>query len=209
MRALQSRCSSLAGRASHCRGPGPGDFAAGATRKPAAYIAAGMQHAHCTLGKFAITFPERAIRSVKTRISRVLLTSAAAIVTAAGLTASPALASTSQAAADGCVWIIGDTLIPGTINCAYSQTDYEFPDGSEESFVIGMSGAVWTAWNSSGSWEEKSMGGNAVSPVYLKYEANWFLQITAKGDGGPFYCNDRGQVGSAGPSSGWGGWYEC
>jgi len=163
---------------------------------------------------------------MKTRTSRAVFAFGAVVAAAMGLTAAPAWAGTLTTIYPGnsCTGTTGDWIVTvvdgtyqfpdklaGTIICAYGATTAILPNGSEESFAIGTSHAVWTAWNGSegsNSWNEESFGGNAISGVTVVQDG-WYLHISAQGDGGPTYCRNRGADGTATSSSGWTGWYEC
>jgi hypothetical protein len=164
---------------------------------------------------------------MKTRTSSAVFAFGAVIAAAVGFTAIPAQASTLTTISPSptCngttgAWIVTNVgngsgqfpeQLPGTVICKYGETTAVFPNNAEESFAIGTSHAVWTAWNGSAgstSWNEESMGGNAISGVTIQQDG-WYLHISAQGDGGPTYCNDRGADGTATSSSGWSGWYEC
>ena len=164
--------------------------------------------------------------AMKTTKSCAVFAFGAVIAAAMGLAAIPARASTLTTINPSITcttttgqWIVTvvsssgnfPSQIPGTVICKYGETTAVFPNDSEESFAIGTSHAVWTAWNGSegsNSWDEESMGGNAISGVTIQQDG-WYLHISAQGDGGPTYCNDRGADGTATASSGWSGWYEC
>ena len=168
---------------------------------------------------------------MKARTSCAVFAFGAVIAATVGLTAIPARADTLTTITPSptcngntgpwVVTVIANSSVgqhpetlPGTVICAYGESTAVFPNGTQESFAIGTSHAVWTAWNSSQggtSWAEESMGGNAISGVTILQgeQDGWFLRIKAQGDGGPTYCNDRGAEGSANSASGWSGWYEC
>jgi hypothetical protein len=162
---------------------------------------------------------------LKTRTPRAVFAFGAVAAAAMGLTAAPAWAGTLTTITPGvyCTgngeWIVTNydstgpfpDHISGTIICAYGVSTAVFPNGAEESFAVGTSHAVYTAWNASAgstSWDEESFGGNAISGVTIQQDG-WYLHISAQGDGGPTYCMDRGADGTANSTSGWSSWYEC
>lgn len=162
---------------------------------------------------------------MKTRTPRAVFAFGAVAAAAMGLTAAPAWAGTLTTITPGvyCTgngeWIVTNydstgsfpDHIPGTIICAYGVSTAVFPNGAEESFAVGTSHAVYTAWNASAGstlFDEESFGGNAISGVTIQQDG-WYLHISAQGDGGPTYCMDRGADGTASSTSGWTSWYEC
>lgn len=170
-----------------------------------------------------LTSQEGNLTSMKIRMSLVVPAFAAAVA-AAGLTVTPALASTSAPAtasrpaitaaqgtarptaaqpATNCPWTASNGQKLGTIICEYGISLVPFPNGTEEAFAVGTSHAVWTAWdNTSGNWSEESMGGLAYSAVTVKAHNGWSVEITVQSSSGGTYCNYRG----GSQDSGWSGW---
>lgn len=155
---------------------------------------------------------------MKMIMSRALLGAAAAVTATVMLTATPALASTAPTNSlvqqgSTCNWSAQYYVSSGgyysaaglgTVICSYGATPFiEFPNGVWETFAVGTSHAIWTAWvNSSGDWEETSMGGLAYSPVTVVQQDGYEVEISVLSSSGGEYCNFRGDT----ASSGWSGW---
>jgi hypothetical protein len=149
---------------------------------------------------------------------RTLLGVAATVTATVMLTATPALASTAPTNSlvqqgSTCNWsasysLDGGGLLSietlGTVICNYGATPFiEFPNGTWETFAVGTSHAIWTAWvNSAGGWAEQSMGGLAYSPVTVVEHDGYEVEISVLSSSGGKYCNFRGDT----ASSGWSGW---
>ena len=166
--------------------------------------------------------------------SRAALAVGATLVAATTLTVTPALASTSASAATSrpsavtaydaarpalaqpatsCTWNsppgIGNYDPDlGTIICEYEPLPVvEFPNGTFETFAVGTSHAVWTAWdNGSGNWTTASLGGpGAYSAPWIVAQNGWGLTLAVSNSSGRHYCDNRGNS----QSSGWTGWFTC
>jgi hypothetical protein len=152
---------------------------------------------------------------MKMRMSRAVLAFAAAVAATLTLTATPALASTSAPATD-CGWFspqgIGTETYLGTIICDPGYTTlpavYFKADGTWEEFAIGTSHAIWTAWdNTSGDWDEASLGGLGYSAPWIVAQSadGWGLTIGVSSSSGGHYCDNREDS----PSAPWTGWFKC
>jgi hypothetical protein len=163
---------------------------------------------------------------MKTIMSRAVLAVAAAVAATVTLSVTPALASTSApviaahdaqpAAAQAdtiCGWFspqgIGISTFLGEIICDPGYTTLpavEFPNGTWEEFAIGTSHAIWTAWdNTSGDWDEASLGGLGYSAPWIVAQDGWGLTIGVSSSSGGHYCDNREDS----ESSGWTGWFQC
>lgn len=158
---------------------------------------------------------------MKMRMSRAVLTFAAAIAATVTLAATPALASTpattlhpsaipahgaAQPASD-CTWISNNGYILGTIICEYGVLYVGLPNDTAEMFAVGTSHAVYTAWQPSpgGAWDTKSLGGSAYSYLWLVQQSGWNMTIAYSSSSGQNTCINRGDT----ASSGWGSWFKC
>jgi hypothetical protein len=126
----------------------------------------------------------------------------------AALASTPTPATTQLTAAQpatDCTWFASNGTNLGTIICEYGHTDDPelFPNGTLESFAIGTSHAVYTAWaDTSGNWHTTSLGGYATSGVTVR-QSGWALEILVKGQNGGTYCKFRGDTQTSGWSSDW------
>jgi hypothetical protein len=166
---------------------------------------------------------------MKMRMSRALLAVAATVAATAMFTTTSASASTparaitpphpsaitahgaavAQSATD-CPWFFNDNGVfvnVGTVICAYQPGPYvEFPNGTEETFAIGTSHAIWTAWNNtSGVVSAASLGGLGYSTPWIVTQSGWGLTLGVSSSSGGHYCDNRGDS----ESSGWTGWFKC
>lgn len=100
----------------------------------------------------------------------------------------------------------------GGFYCASTDPDhgaiwYEFPNGTEEVFVVGLDWSVWTRWNntSGGLSAWTSLGGQVehTEPVIGLSGSSWGVTLVVFGTNGDYYYDTR----SDSPSGGWTGWY--
>lgn len=173
---------------------------------------------------------------MKIRMSRTILTVAAAIAATVTLATAPALASTSAPAlhpsaitVDGaarpaaaqaentCYWygqnpngsltLLGVVLCDGAYGSGVSRA-VTFPNGTEEVFAVGTSHAVWTAWtDTSGGWHRQALGGSAYSSVTVKQNASNGWELTIVVSSSSGQHMCLNRGGTA--SSGWGSWFTC
>lgn len=163
---------------------------------------------------------------MKVRMSHTVLACAAAVAATVTLAAAPALARTMAPAttprpalvtahgsvrpADDCPWLVienGVTIELGTVICEYLPgPTVGFPNGTEETFAIGTSHAIWTAWdNTAGTWAEASLGGLGYSAPWIVTQNGWGLTLGVSSSSGGHYCDNREDS----PSGGWTGWFKC
>lgn len=96
----------------------------------------------------------------------------------------------------------------GTIYC-FTAVGVNFPNGTQEIFGVGLSGAAWTVWGTEAnpsSWTSlgaPATGGcDASNQLGLTTDGNYGLDLTCFDNFGHFYRNGR----TDGVSGGWLGW---
>jgi hypothetical protein len=152
---------------------------------------------------------------MKSRMTRMVLAFAAVFAATVTLTTTSALASTPAPAAaqpaTSCPWFsppIGSNITYlGTIICEYQPLPtVGLPNNTLETFAVGTSHAVWTAWsNTSGSWDTASLGGLGYSAPWIVAHNGWGLTLGVSSASGGHYCDNRADS----PSGGWTGWFAC